>query len=505
MVTTSFGDDQASICSSGHVINLYRRQRPNDSKSFCKRCGSPALDGCPACGRAFPNQAHVEFEVPEYCDDCGAALPWSAPDPESVPRRKPDAGDAQATAASGASGIRYDVALSFAGEERDKVRQVAECLKGRGVRVFYDEFESTELWGKDLQEHFVNVYMRQSRYAVIFVSAAYRDKQWTRHELRSALARALTEREEYVLPVRLDDAELEGLLPTVAYLDLRRETPTAICVRLCQKLGLKPAKANTVPSPKSRGAQGSVRFDYSSHDGRYRIGTGPYEFETEWSRGSDTSIYCLIDPPSIRGVALAAAGAIVSEIRDATALDFTSRARTARVGQVVVLENANGYFAALRVKDIKDSTRYDGPDALEFDYWILGDGGADFSAITPEAGELERRPSDDPHPSLESAEDARGLFERGRKLIGLFASMSPPFAPGPWTEATLAFQDWVDDMRRLADKQGTDRPKPPLSLTRRLALPDPPSDGSIPPAVAMNIEYQRRARELLAWLAELAA
>jgi hypothetical protein len=45
---------------------------------------------------------------------------------------------------------------------------------------------------------------------------------WPRHERRSALARAIAERGAYVLPVRLDDTDLEGLRPTVGYIDARR-------------------------------------------------------------------------------------------------------------------------------------------------------------------------------------------------------------------------------------------------------------------------------------------
>ena len=49
---------------------------------------------------------------------------------------------------------KYDVALSFAGEDRFYVDQVATILKEQGVSVFYDEFEEVDLWGKDLALHF---------------------------------------------------------------------------------------------------------------------------------------------------------------------------------------------------------------------------------------------------------------------------------------------------------------------------------------------------------------
>src|SRR5689334_12046341 len=47
----------------------------------------------------------------------------------------------------------YDVALSFAGEQRPYVLRVAAALRRRGVRTFYDDYEKPEMWGKDLYEH----------------------------------------------------------------------------------------------------------------------------------------------------------------------------------------------------------------------------------------------------------------------------------------------------------------------------------------------------------------
>jgi len=279
--------------------------------------------------------------------------------------------------------FKYDVALSFAGENRETVASIAGCLQGRGVKVFYDDFERTSLWGKDLQEHLVNIYMRWARYAIIFVSVHYKDKIWTRHELKSVLARAIRERQEYVLPVRFDDTPLDGLLPTIGYLDLRRETPAEVCIRICQKLGVgaSGSKADQVLPPWSSLEKGTVKFDYSSHNGRYRIGKEPYLFETAWSKASDVAIYCYNDPPSIRGVAVAPIGTSVSKICDAGTLDYTSRTRTPRETQIVVLENTNGFFAALRIVDIKDNTRSDDRDELSFAYWILRDGGKDFSNV----------------------------------------------------------------------------------------------------------------------------
>jgi TIR domain-containing protein len=132
----------------------------------------------------------------------------------------------------------YDVALSFAGEQRDEVQKIAECLRQAGVTVFYDDFEKHNLWGKDLYQHLSEVYQKKARYCIVFASREYADKVWTSHELRSAQARALQEKgKEYILPVRFDDTEIPGLLATVGYLDFQRERVAGICEAMIPKLG----------------------------------------------------------------------------------------------------------------------------------------------------------------------------------------------------------------------------------------------------------------------------
>ena len=88
--------------------------------------------------------------------------------------------------------------------------------------------------------------------------------------------------------------------------------------------------------------------------------------------------YIANSPASIKGVAVVPMGTAISDV-DVGTLDFTSGHRTPRKGQVVILENNHGFFAALRIVDIKDDTRADAKDELTFDYWILRNGGRDFT------------------------------------------------------------------------------------------------------------------------------
>jgi hypothetical protein len=130
----------------------------------------------------------------------------------------------------------YDIALSFAGEDRDYVDQVANVLVGKGVKVFYDSFEEADLLGKDLYSHFADIYGHRARFAVMFVSAAYGAKLWTNHERKAAQSKAFTQNSEYILPVRFDDTEIPGMLPTTGYVRASEKTPEQLASLLIEKL-----------------------------------------------------------------------------------------------------------------------------------------------------------------------------------------------------------------------------------------------------------------------------
>jgi hypothetical protein len=133
-------------------------------------------------------------------------------------------------------GWRWDVALSFAGAQRDYVEQVATALQARGVRCFYDADEQIDLWGKYLAEELPAIYGEQAAAVVVFVSAEYAARDWTRHERRAALNRAVHERREYVLPARFDDTPLPGLLSDMVTVDLRTRSPQQFAAMIADKL-----------------------------------------------------------------------------------------------------------------------------------------------------------------------------------------------------------------------------------------------------------------------------
>ena len=130
----------------------------------------------------------------------------------------------------------YDVALSFAGEDRQYVNRVAKVLQEAGVSVFYDRFEEANLWGKDLWEHFHEVYSKKSHFVVIFVSRHSAKKAWPRHERQSALSRQLKGEIGRILPVRFDDTDVPGIPSTIGYLDARVLAPEKLADLIQQKV-----------------------------------------------------------------------------------------------------------------------------------------------------------------------------------------------------------------------------------------------------------------------------
>ena len=117
---------------------------------------------------------------------------------------------------------KYDVALSFASSERKYASELCEILTNEGISVFFDEKFAAELWGQDLAAEFDRIFSKEARFCVVFVSRNYRDRMWTRHEFRSILDRTVANRgQTYILPIQIDNTELDGLQSTVGYLHIK--------------------------------------------------------------------------------------------------------------------------------------------------------------------------------------------------------------------------------------------------------------------------------------------
>ena len=138
--------------------------------------------------------------------------------------------------------VHYDVAISFAGEDRTIAEDIAQNLDVAGFAVFYDDFEADRLWGADLPVELGRIYSERARYCVMVVSRFYVAKMWTNHERQFAISRMMKGRDGYVLPIRVDESAVPGLPPGIGYLSLAKHSLSDIHRLLLKKLGKPIAK-----------------------------------------------------------------------------------------------------------------------------------------------------------------------------------------------------------------------------------------------------------------------
>lgn len=112
---------------------------------------------------------------------------------------------------------------------------------------------------------------------------------------------------------------------------------------------------------------GMISFDYKKNSGAFIIGLGEYSFNTRWSECGSDSIYCYKD--SIKRIGYNPQYTEFPKLGDFNDFDFSSRAKSLKIGEVILLENNSNRFAAIKIlKVFKNST--DINHLLKFEYKI---------------------------------------------------------------------------------------------------------------------------------------
>lgn len=134
----------------------------------------------------------------------------------------------------------FDLAFSFAGEQRSYVEQTVRACQGLGLKVFYDRDHNNEWWGKNFIREQRSVYSAKTRYFVPFISTEYLSKPIPMDEFSSAMMTAVKQGDGYVLPVLMDDAQVPADLmhPHIHYLRAMDFTPEELAAEFAKKLGI---------------------------------------------------------------------------------------------------------------------------------------------------------------------------------------------------------------------------------------------------------------------------
>lgn len=140
-------------------------------------------------------------------------------------------------------GYEYDVALSFAGEDRTVVEGLVATLKAQGLEVFYDFDQKATLWGKDLRKELQKVYSQDAQFMIVCLSDAYPEKDWTNFELEVGRLASKKRTEDYLLPLVIgkEAPQIIGLPGTVGHLSLDQLSVDDVADIVQQKLASLPA------------------------------------------------------------------------------------------------------------------------------------------------------------------------------------------------------------------------------------------------------------------------
>lgn len=103
----------------------------------------------------------------------------------------------------------YDVFLSHASEDKEKIRRLKQRLEHLGVTVFFDEDSIN--WGDSIVDK-INHGLLKSNFFIPFLSSSFSRKGWTNRELNSAISSNIS-RKGRILPIKDSDFSIEENYP----------------------------------------------------------------------------------------------------------------------------------------------------------------------------------------------------------------------------------------------------------------------------------------------------
>lgn len=149
---------------------------------------------------------------------------------------------------------KFLVAFSLAGEQRVLVRAIAEAVEqrlGRGS-VFLDDWFEHYIAGHDADLKLQELYSKRCELVVLCISGAYGSKPWTQAEHQAIRARYMAcstgsdaLQRDSILPIRVGDGEVGGILFNTIVPDVRRRTAAEAADLVIARLQLiKPGPWN---------------------------------------------------------------------------------------------------------------------------------------------------------------------------------------------------------------------------------------------------------------------
>ena len=281
-------------------------------------------------------------------------------------------------------------------EHKKWVRDLATKLRSHGVDVILDQFDLR--LGDDLP-FFMEQGLTISHLVICICSEKYTEKanagkKGVGYEKRILANELLNDSDKkFIIPIVRNNhskKKLPTFLSGALYVDFDNEDFYTAYKELIERvynidtskkppLGTCPFIGNSLSDEITTklniekatfcnaNIDGKVSFDYKKNNGLFIIGTSDYSFTTMWSECGINSIYCYRD--HIKRIGYNPNYTQIPDKKELKNFDYSSRCKSLKEGEIIVLENSNNRFAAIKILKVKKNN-VDIDHLFEFEYKI---------------------------------------------------------------------------------------------------------------------------------------
>ncbi len=113
----------------------------------------------------------------------------------------------------------FDIAISYAGKQKDIAQKFANSLNEARAKVFFDKAQIPDLVGRNLVDDLTEIYEHRAKLCVMLASEAYNESDYAQIERKAAQARDMRDN-GYIIPIKLEPSvRIKGMASTTSYLE----------------------------------------------------------------------------------------------------------------------------------------------------------------------------------------------------------------------------------------------------------------------------------------------
>ncbi|HEX5840333.1 MAG TPA: TIR domain-containing protein [Anaerolineales bacterium] len=110
----------------------------------------------------------------------------------------------------------YDVVIAFSAPDRSTAEEFARLLAERNIKISLDELKDPDVVSAGPAAHLAETFGRKARFYLLLISRSFPQTNWSDVEQMTSPTPGSS-----VIPVRLDDTDMQGLEDPTQVKDLR--------------------------------------------------------------------------------------------------------------------------------------------------------------------------------------------------------------------------------------------------------------------------------------------